>query len=175
LRSGRDQFVPDLKDSCDWWGVNYYTNQRVDSRHPRGAVMALEGERVSQMGWTWQPDGLYRALQRYSVLNRPMYVTENGIGTLDDLERVRFVAEHLRMVSLAIEQGMDIRGYLYWSLIDNFEWACGFRPRFGLVHVDYESLKRTVKPSARFLAEVIQQGAVTKALMEKYLPESYRF
>jgi len=172
---GPDQFVPELKDSCDWWGVNFYTDQRVDSRDPRGVTGALRGERVTQMGWTWQPAGLYRALQRYSVLGKPLYVTENGIGTLDDLERVRFVADHLRIVSLAVENGMDIRGYLYWSLIDNFEWACGFRPRFGLIHVDYESLARTVKPSGRFLAEVIAGGAVTKALMEKYLPESYRF
>lgn len=172
---GRDVYLPELENSCDWWGVNFYTNLRVDSRNPRGSRDALEGERVSQMGWTWQPEGLYRALQRYSALNKPMYVTENGIGTLDDLERVRFIADHLRMVSLAIKDGMDIRGYLYWSLIDNFEWACGFRPRFGLVEVNYETFERRVKPSGRFLGEIIGNNALTMELVEKYLPERCRF
>lgn len=172
---GEDEVVPELKDSFDWWGVNYYTNLRVNSRHPRGVAEALPGERVTQMGWTWSTEGYFRVMERFARLGKPIYLTENGIGTLDDYERVRFISEHLRVVAAALDKGLDLRGYLYWSLLDNFEWACGFRPRFGLIEVNYETLERTVKPSARFLAEIIENSGMTIEMIERYLPESYRF
>jgi beta-glucosidase len=127
------------------------------------------------MKWSWEPEGYYRAIERFSRLGKPIYLTENGIGTLEDLERVRFIYEHLRVVSHALERGLDIRGYLHWSLLDNFEWACGYTPRFGLVHVDYETFERTIKPSGRFLAEIIGAGEMNIEQVEKYLPERYRY
>jgi beta-glucosidase len=172
---GEDVVLPELVDSCDWYGVNYYTDLRVDSRNPRGVAAALPGERVSQMGWTWSLEGFYKAIERYVRLGKPTYITENGIGTLDDLERVRFISEHLRVVSSCIQKGFDLRGYLYWSLLDNYEWACGFRPRFGLIEVNYETLERKIKPSGRFLAGIIEQNALTRGMIERCLPEGYRF
>ena len=88
---------------------------------------------------------------------------------------MRFISEHLRVVAAALDKGFDLRGYLFWSLLDNFEWACGFRPRFGLIEVNYETLERKVKPSGKFLAEIIDKGAMTLEMIERYLPESYRF
>ena len=172
---GEDEFIPELVDSCDWWGVNFYTDQRVDSRHPSGEFSPMPGQKVTQMGWSWEPEGYFRAIERFSRLGKPIYLTENGIGTLDDNERVRFIFEHLQVVANAIDKGLDIRGYMHWSLLDNFEWAMGYGPRFGMVHVDYETFERTVKPSGRFLAEIIAAGEMNRELVEKYLPESFRY
>ena len=172
---GEDVYLPELKDSCDWWGVNFYTDLRVNSRHPRGLAETLPGERVTQIGWTWAPEGYFKAIERFTRFGKPIYLTENGIGTLDDFERVRFISEHLRVVAAALDKGFDLRGYLFWSLLDNFEWACGFRPRFGLIEVNYKTLERKVKPSGKFLAEIIDKGAMTLEMIERYLPESYRF
>lgn len=126
---------------------------------------------VTDMGWEVQPEGLTRLLTRladeYDV--PPMYITENGAayadevsadGRVHDPERIGYVADHLRAVHTAIEQGADVRGYFCWSLMDNFEWAYGYAKRFGLVHVDYASLERTPKDSAWWYAEVAARNAV---------------
>jgi beta-glucosidase len=126
---------------------------------------------VTDMGWEVQPEGLTRLLTRlaqdYDV--PPMYLTENGAayadvpdadGQVHDPDRIAFVADHLRAVHAAIEQGVDMRGYFYWSLLDNFEWAYGYAKRFGIVHVDYDSLERVPKSSARWYAGVIGRNAL---------------
>jgi beta-glucosidase len=172
---GEDEIVPGLSRSLDWLGLNYYCDQRVNSRDYRGVAPALPGERVTQMGWPWNPEGFYRAIERYSRLGTPLYITENGIGTLDDCERVRYIAEHLRVLAAALADGFRVHGYLHWSLLDNFEWSFGFRPKFGLVEVDFQTLARKIKPSARFLAEIISGNQLTREMIERYLPESYRF
>lgn len=172
---GEDEFVAGLKDSCDFWGVNYYTECTVDSRSPRGVAGALPGERVTGMGWRWAPDGLYRQLERFGRDGVKLFVTENGIATDDDNERVRFISEHLRALHAAIEKGIDIGGYFHWSLLDNFEWRCGYRPRFGLVHVDFETMQRTPKPSAEFYHRIIRGGVLDKKLLDEFLPDAYRF
>jgi beta-glucosidase len=172
---GEDEYVPSLRDSCDFWGINYYTETFVDSRKPRGLANPLPGQRVTEMKWTWAPEGLVKALERYSRQAIPLFVTENGLATRDDYQRVRHMVEHLRAMAIAIENGLDVRGYLHWSLMDNFEWACGVRPRFGLIEVDFKTLERKVKPSARFYAELIGNNTLTRELIEKYLPEAYRF
>ena len=87
----------------------------------------------------------------------PIYVTENGIGTDDDAKRVAFVGEALEGVGRCLADGIDVRGYFYWSLLDNFEWALGYGPRFGLVDVDRTTFTRTPKPSAAWL------GAIARA------------
>ncbi|WP_205474105.1 GH1 family beta-glucosidase [Nocardioides sp. SYSU D00038] len=124
---------------------------------------------VTDMNWEVQPEGLTRLLTRlaadYGPL--PMYVTENGAayadevgpdGEVHDPERVAFIASHLRAVHDAIEQGVDVRGFFQWSLLDNFEWAYGYAKRFGIVHVDYDTQVRTPKDSARFYARVAATG-----------------
>jgi beta-glucosidase len=101
----------------------------------------------------------------------PLYVTENGAAfydppaaegeTLEDPLRVDYLEKHLRQARRAMEQGVDLRGYFVWSLLDNFEWNHGYSKRFGIVHVDYETQRRTLKASARFYADVIRtRGAV---------------
>jgi beta-glucosidase len=101
--------------------------------------------------------------ERYG--NRPMYITENGAafddpphadGPVDDPLRVWYLREHLRAAHAAITQGVDLRGYFAWSLLDNFEWSFGYSKRFGIVHVDFDTLERTPKSSARFYSDVIR-------------------
>jgi beta-glucosidase len=129
---------------------------------------------VTDMGWEVQPEGLTRLLTRlasdYGV--PPIYLTENGAAYVDspstdgavrDPERIAYVDAHLRAVHAAIEQGADVRGYFYWSLLDNFEWAYGFAKRFGIVYVDYESQLRTPKDSARWYAAVAARNGLGPA------------
>jgi beta-glucosidase len=87
-------------------------------------------------------------------------VTENGIGTDDDEQRMEYVQSALEGVLRAIADGIDVRGYTYWSLLDNFEWAYGYRPRFGIVSVDRATFERTPKPSAHWLGKIAKENAL---------------
>jgi len=139
--------------------------------HPRGLP-------VTAMGWEVQPEGLTRLLLRVDEhYTRPagvvLYVTENGAaytdapdaeGYVDDAERAEFLRLHVDAVVDAIEAGADVRGYFYWSLLDNFEWAWGYDKRFGLVRVDYETQTRTVKRSGRLYQQIIAGRSVPPTL-----------
>ncbi len=158
----------------DWVGVNYYLRAVV--RADPAALPVREG-RVRQpqhtyttMGWEVYPDGLADTLrwvtERYGRV--PIYVTENGAAFYDapvadgdevqDPLRVAYFRDHLRAVRAAIRDGADVRGYYAWSLLDNFEWAHGYDQRFGIVHVDFATQRRTPKASARYYAQVIQSN-----------------
>ncbi|UJP09264.1 GH1 family beta-glucosidase [Microbacterium sp. KUDC0406] len=123
------------------------------------------------MDWEVQPEGLTRLLQRVSseyAVGVPLYVTENGAayddvlqgGRVADPERTAFLRDHLAATLDAIESGVDVRGYFYWSLMDNYEWACGYEKRFGIVRVDYDTQERTVKDSGREYSRIIAARAV---------------
>ncbi|GAB3692346.1 GH1 family beta-glucosidase [Saccharopolyspora tripterygii] len=171
----------------DFLGINYYTRQVVRSGDrpriwragqepspwPGSADMtpATRGLPTTAMEWEVDPAGLGELLER---LHReypgvPLHITENGAayddevvdGRVRDQARLDYLREHFRTAHRAIANGVDLRGYFVWSLLDNFEWAFGFGKRFGLIHVDYDSLARTPKDSARFYAEVIRANGLS--------------
>ena len=143
----------------------------VRSPYPNGDDLSFprRGLPVTGMDWEVQPEGLTRLLCRLhdEYAAPPLYITENGAaydddpgpdGTVDDAGRLAFIDAHLRATHAAIERGVDVRGYFAWSLLDNYEWAYGYRQRFGIVHVDYDTQVRTPKASARFYAEAARTG-----------------
>jgi beta-glucosidase len=149
-----DQEVPGLAGTDHFVGVQYYStfvvgpDERDQARNGVAvAVSPLPGERRSQLGWFWHPDGLGRVLDEVAAAGLPIYVTENGLPTKDDLERIEYIKLHLDQVHEAIGRGLDIRGYFYWSIIDCFEWNRGFEPTFGLAAVDRITMRRIPKPS----------------------------
>ena len=136
----------------DFLGVQVYTRIRVG---PEGVLAAEEGVPLTLMGYEFWPEALEGCLRRaWEVTELPLLVTENGIGTGDDMERVEYVERALMGVHRCLADGIDVRGYVYWSLLDNFEWVHGYEPTFGLVAVDRTSQHRSVKPSGRWLGEV---------------------
>ena len=121
------------------------------------------------MGWLVEPDGLYETLMRMHRETRglPLYITENGCaaddyvnpdGAVNDTERVEYIQGHLEATLRAIDEGVDVAGYFHWSLLDNFEWAWGYRRRFGLYYVDYGSQRRLPKRSAAFYGAIARSG-----------------
>ena len=153
----------------DFLGINYYFRTNVKSDGAHGfAEVPLEGVERTQMGWEVHPDGLRDLLigfnKTYANLP-PIYITENGMasddqvveGRVDDPQRISFLKRHLAAVDSAVKAGVDIRGYFVWSLMDNFEWAFGYERRFGVVHVDYATQKRTVKRSAELIAKFLTE------------------
>ena len=164
--------VEALREKIDFLGVNYYTRSvtRADpSRYfLRAHRVHQKRSTHTQTNWEVYPDGLTDTLLRVKARygDIPLYVTENGCAfydpptadgsTLEDPLRVDYLRKHLRAARQALERGVDLRGYFVWSLLDNFEWSHGFSKRFGIVHVDYETQRRTLKASARFYSEVIR-------------------
>ena len=156
-------FLDQARRTLDFIGLNYYTHS-----WSRGGglktlltpVFARPGERTTQMGWAWAPEGFGAMLDLVASYGKPVLVTENGIATDDDRERVEFIRLHVNEMKKAVQRGVDVRGYFHWALLDNFEWAEGFRPRFWLIGVDYGSLERQVRPSARFYGEIARQGGL---------------
>ena len=158
----------------DWLGLNYYTRAVVEAHPaawPTGAIKVHNPRATyTETDWEVYPQGLTKTLQwladRYGPI--PLYVTENGAafydpptavnGKVDDPLRVEYLREHLRAVGNAIDAGVDVRGYFAWSLFDNLEWSLGYAKRFGIVHVDFGTLERTVKASGRFYAGVVRAG-----------------
>ncbi|MSO37696.1 MAG: glycoside hydrolase family 1 protein [Acidimicrobiia bacterium] len=141
----------------DFIGVQAYSRTRLDERGmPLGPE---EGVETLDMGYEYWPQSLEVALRHAAaVTGSPIYVTENGIGTTDDAQRVRFVTDALEGVGRCLDDGIDVRGYFYWSLMDNFEWALGYMPRFGLIAVDRETQARSPKPSAHWLGEIARNN-----------------
>jgi len=165
-----------IGEPIDFLGINYYTRSVVehDDTVPilRAAPVHLPGSLYTETGWEVHPESLTRVLSsvqdRYGEL--PLYVTENGAAfadpprvegeSLDDPLRVAYLRRHLSAAGEALRAGVDLRGYFVWSLLDNFEWAQGYSKRFGIVHVDFDTQKRTPKASAGFYREIIRSGGV---------------
>jgi beta-glucosidase len=141
----------------DYVGVDYYFHQKISCRPP---FRANENKEVNDMGWEIYPAGIYQVLKYLSKFKKPIYIMENGIANEDDKKRSKFILDHLRFVHQAIQDGMDVRGYFYWSLLDNFEWAHGFAPKFGLYAVDRKTFKRTMRPSAKVYGEICGNNEV---------------
>jgi beta-glucosidase len=159
---GNDLFLDQLRGEMDWLGVQYY----YDSPCRALGVALDDGDTPrTDMGWRVCPEGLYHvvmtAWRRYGV---PVIVTENGIADAADVQRGRFIIDHLAWLHEAIRDGADVRGYLHWSLIDNYEWAHGFAPRFGLVEVDYETFKRRPRKSGYLLGRIARENAIPEGL-----------
>jgi len=119
-----------------------------------------ENEKVSDMGWELYPEGIYHLLKNLKKYNKPIYITENGLADARDANRGWFIKEILKNVHRAIGEGADVRGYFYWSLLDNFEWDKGFWPRFGLVKMDYGTLERKIRPSAYEYAKICKENKI---------------
>jgi len=145
----------------DFIGVNYYLQRRVGLKlKPPFFYQLEEGEEKSDLGWPIAPEGLLAVLEGVRQYKKPVYVTENGIADENDSKRSDFIRAHLRVVEKAQQRGVDVRGYFYWSLLDNFEWDLGFGPRFGLVEIDYKTMERKVRPSALVYKAIIEQAGL---------------
>jgi beta-glucosidase len=112
----------------------------------------------NSLGWDIYPEGLYQLLLRLKKYRLPIIITENGICTSDDTLRWDYIYNHLKNIYLAMEKGVNVTGYLYWSLLDNFEWDKGFSPRFGLIEINYATYKRHVRQSAIKFGQVCKTG-----------------
>lgn len=169
-----------IRRPLDFLGINYYTRSVTchdpDAKPVQAGRVKQRQATHTETDWEVYPAGLGDTLlgirQRYG--NIPLYITENGAafydpptaeGEVSDPLRVDYFREHLKVARRLIQQGVDLRGYFAWSLLDNFEWSLGFSKRFGIIHVDYATQRRTPKASAKFYAEVIKsRGSVLGAL-----------
>ena len=170
LPTGWQEDFATITAPLDWVGVNYYTRKLIAAAPgPWPALAPVDGPLPkTQMGWEIAPEALYRFIMRVArdyAPGLPIYVTENGManadilqnGTVDDPERLAYLDAHLAQCRRAIADGADLGGYIIWSLLDNYEWALGYEKRFGLVHVDFNSLKRTPKASYHAVAQALRR------------------
>nr|WP_241241314.1 beta-galactosidase BgaS [Fervidobacterium sp. 2310opik-2] len=178
------RFIDMVKDKTDYIGVNYYTRAVID-RLPttidfgefkmnwytlRGygysceeGGFALSGRPASEFGWEIYPEGLYNILIHvYNRYKKDIYVTENGIADSKDKYRSLFIISHLYAIEKALNEGIPIKGYLHWSIIDNFEWAKGYSKRFGLAHTDLSTKKYIPRPSMYIFREIIKEKSIDK-------------
>ena len=160
-----DNYQSDLKiisEPIDWIGVNYYTRSVIKYFKSNNGIdfECLRGNlKTTDMGWEFYPEGLSYFIRRmHNEYNDkiPIYVTENGManndqinfeGKIDDQNRIEYFKLHLKQLLSCIDKKIKLKGYFAWSLLDNYEWAFGYEKRFGLVHVNYDSFKRTPKNS----------------------------
>ena len=159
--------IPEARATLDYLGVNYYGRQFVRLVMPRGRFPAVvcnvdhharEVTEQTLMGWDVGPEAFTQTLLRGARFGLPIFVTEVGAWTERDEQRWQYIARHLQAMRRAMDQGTPIIGFLYWSLMDNFEWSHGFTPRFGLIEVDATTQARTIRDSARRYAEVCRSN-----------------
>ncbi len=143
---------------ADFIGVQAYSRTRIG---PEGMLPPEPGFPLTDMGYEFYPEAL-EAVIRYTHehLRIPVYVTENGVATTDDARRVQYIQRAVQGVARCLKDGVDVRGYIHWSLLDNFEWLEGYKPRFGLVAVDRTTFQRQIKPSALYLGQIARSGKV---------------
>jgi beta-glucosidase len=173
-----------ISTPLDWYGINYYNPSQVGAPKADGQSTVdgfelppglpfdfppITGVPLTGFGWPVVPDGLRQILGifkvRYGAALPPVYITENGCayddgpdeaGRVADTRRIEYLDAHIAAVREAIDDGVDVRGYFAWTLMDNFEWSVGYSQRFGLVHIDYETLKRTPKDSYHWYRDILK-------------------
>jgi beta-glucosidase len=150
--------VPGARESCEFIGMNYYTRAHLRFT-PRPPFISFQFRDMNKrgltdIGWEDWPEGFGQVLREFKRYGLPVWVTENGIDDRAGQRRPAYIQAHLAQVLQARAAGIDVRGYLYWSLLDNFEWLEGWGPRFGLYHVDFETLERRATPACRYYKEV---------------------
>jgi beta-glucosidase len=149
----------DVSRDDDWIGVQTYSREFVG---PEGMLPPPDGAPTAQTGWEIYPEALGHTVRLAAEhTHRPIIVTENGLGTDDDTARRAYTEAALRGLASAIDDGIDVRGYTHWTLLDNFEWVSGFEITFGLIAFDHETFARTVKPSARWLGDVARANGAS--------------
>ena len=168
----------ELKGRVDWLGINYYARNFV--MNAPGAIPNVDalpcvngmcgdlGLVTGDNGNEVYPPGLYRALKAFAPYGLPLAVSENGVADADDDLRPAFLLQHLAQVHRAIAEGIDVRGYLHWSLLDNYEWASGYTMKFGLVEVDFQTQARTPRPSADLYRRIVRANTVAKADLDAW-------
>lgn len=148
-------FARKIRGYEDFIGCNYYTRM-VFSRKKR----SISDENLTDLNWEMYPEGIYNILSSLKKYNLPVYITENGLADAEDSRREKFIRDHLRQVYKAIEGGVDVRGYIHWSLLDNYEFpeVRGFWPRFGLIEIDYKTLERKPRKSFYEYAKICKNN-----------------
>lgn len=169
----RDGDLETIHQPLDWWGLNYYTPLRVKADTNVGAAYPMAetvpptpGPELTDIGWEVYEKGLSDLLKdldtRYPLPD--CYITENGAcyndepqdGVVNDQRRIDYLEKHFGAIADAREAGVPVKGYFLWSLMDNFEWAEGYKMRFGIVHVDYDTQVRTLKNSALWYRDFLE-------------------
>ena len=147
---GNEFFINRLKNQLDFIGLNYYFTHTLKFDWLAGFKEMNEQFPKSDMGLKTYPKGLYFLLKRFARYKKPLYITENGIANATNEMRERFISEHLDAIAQALGEGISAKGYFYWSLLDTYEWHMGYRLKFGLAEVDYETLNRTPRVQEKF-------------------------
>ena len=146
-------FLNQIKNQQDFIGLNHYFHNRIDYGFNKN-----DNKKISDLGWELYPEALFFVLKDLKKYNKPIYITENGLADAIDKNREWFIKESLKNIYKAISEGVNVRGYFYWSLLDNFEWDKGFWPRFGLVEIDYQTMERKIRPSAQEYAKICKNN-----------------
>lgn len=172
---GKKEYEPKLY--CDFIGINYYSRHFIYPSKNIGTLFhevrmkkGLENHEKNDLGWEIYPEGLYKLTKDiYERYHLPIYITENGLADASDKNRAQFIYDHLKEIHKLHEEGVDVQRYYHWSLLDNLEWNDGYEPRFGLVEVDYDTQKRTIRNSGKFYSEIIKRNEITESMIKKYL------
>jgi beta-glucosidase len=160
FRKPRAVAVP-VKGKLDFFGVNYYTrmHMRFNPLRKMGVELRhrdIEGRGLTDLGWEIHPEGLCKVLREASVLGVPLIITENGIATRDSQKKIDYLKRHVDALQRCLDGGLDVRGYFYWSLIDNYEWLQGLDAQFGLYRVDFKTLQRKPTAAASYYSYIIK-------------------
>ncbi len=178
--------ISSLKNTLDWIGVNYYTRDVVEGFYKTKKIplvkrvpglghlciprsTSLDGRPCSDFGWEVYPEGITKAVEIVSQYRLPVLITENGIADRRDELRPSFIIDHISALEEAYNTGIKVQGYLHWALTDNYEWAQGFRMKFGLVYVDLETKKRVPRRSAYIYSEIVKNNGVPKKYRNKII------
>ncbi len=148
-------FLNKIRNHQDFIGLNHYFHHRFFFGKKMNA-----NKTVSDMGWELYPEAIYFVLKGLRQYDKPIIITENGLADKEDKHRAWFITESLKQVHRAISENVDVRGYLHWSLMDNFEWAEGYWPCFGLIEIDYQNLDRIPRPSAYIYKKICVDNAI---------------
>lgn len=151
--------IPDAPSTLDFVGLNYYSHNAMNFELNLDEALKTRmypNETPTDMEYTMYPEGFYRAIKEISILGKPIMITENGVADKDDDIRGEFIKKYLYAVSKAIKDGYDVRGFHYWSLMDNFEWDLGYDERFGLYEVDFQTQKRTLREGSKEYQRIIR-------------------
>ncbi len=151
-----ERFLNKINNCQDFIGLNYYFHHQINY----GLGSSHKYEKSSDLDWGLHPEGIYFLLKELKKYNKPIYITENGLADKGDQHRSWYIKEILKNTHRAIAEGVAIKGYFHWSLIDNFEWAYGFHPRFGLYEVDRQTFERRPRSSAEYYADICKKNRV---------------